>query len=103
VKSNDRQYLDCVANLGCVVCRNLGYGYSPAVIHHLRYGQGIAQRAEHFLTIPLCPTHHTQGGKGVAFHAGKQSFEALYGSELTLLGQTIKEVFERERNTKAGR
>lgn len=97
LKSSDRQYLDRVANLGCVVCRNLGYGFSPAVIHHIREGQGVSQRASHFLTIPLCPKHHTDGGEGIAFHANKKQWQSMYGSELDLLGQTIKEVFEHER------
>ena len=33
------------------------------------------------------------GGKGVAIHAGQQAFEAMYGSELDLLAQTIGEAY----------
>jgi len=36
--------------------------------------------------------HHTDGGPGVAFHAGQRSFESMYGSELDLLNQTIGEL-----------
>ena len=81
-----------VAALGCCVCRNLGYPDSPAQVHHIREGQGAGQRAADFLTIPLCPQHHLQGGEGIAFHAGQRQFEALYGSELDLLAQTIREL-----------
>lgn len=51
-----------VAALGCVVCRNLGFGPTPAAVHHI--------------------------------HAGQQAFEAIYGSELDLLAQTIGEAHE---------
>ena len=88
----EKAYMDRVAALGCVVCRNLGYGETPAQIHHIRYGQGMAQRSSNHFVIPLCPQHHTDGGKGVAIHAGQQAFEAIYGSELDLLAQTIGEV-----------
>lgn len=87
----EKAYLDRVASLGCVVCRNQGYGDTPAQIHHIRAGQGMAQRASNYLVIPLCPSHHTDGGHGVAVHAGRETFERIYGSELDLLAQTIAE------------
>ena len=96
MRSKSKDYLGVVASLGCVVCRNLGYGATPAHVHHIRAEQGISQRASDFLTIPLCPDHHTQGGECVAFHANKNAFERLYGSEMQLLAQTIQEVFENE-------
>ena len=33
----------------------------------------------------------TDGGHGVAVHAGRETFERTYGSELDLLAQTISE------------
>ena len=89
----EKLYLDKVANLGCVVCRNLGLGPTPAQLHHVREGQGLSQRASHFLVIPLCLLHHTGGAHGESFHSGPQVFEAKYGSELELLAQTYEEVF----------
>lgn len=91
--ASESRYMDAVARLGCVVCRNLGYGDSPAAIHHIREGQGTSQRAPNHLIIPLCGNHHQNGGKGVAIHADQRHFERLYGSELDLLDQTIGEVF----------
>ena len=88
----ERRHVARVVGLGCIVCRNLGYGASPAEYHHIREGQGAAQRAGNFLGIPLCDKHHRLGGRGVAFHAGQKSFEAIYGSELDLLNQTIGEL-----------
>lgn len=85
---NAKQWMDRVASLGCVVCRNAGFGETPAVIHHIREGQGGAQRAPDFLVIPLCPEHHD--GKD-SIHKDRQGFQLRYGSELDLLAQTIKE------------
>lgn len=81
---HEKQWLNRVAELGCIICGN------PAQIHHIREGQGMAQRASNYLVIPLCPDHHTDGGHGVAIHAGQRTFERMYGSELDLLAETIK-------------
>lgn len=82
-----------VAAVGCIVCRQLGYGETPAVVHHLKEECGASQRQSDFLTIPLCPTHHTDGGPGVAYHAGIQQFERMYGTELDLLALTLEAVY----------
>ncbi len=94
MKSAERRYQIKVVALGCVVCRNLGEGETPASLHHIRTGQGASQRAAHALVLPLCPEHHQHGGHGVAIHAGQQTWENIYGSELELLAQTIIEVSE---------
>lgn len=85
-----KRWMGKVAELGCIVCRNAGFGPTPAQVHHLREGQGGAQRANDFLTIPLCPAHHD--GKD-SIHKDRQMFQARYGTELDLLSQTIGEVF----------
>ena len=77
-----------VAALGCVLCRHLGFGHSPAHVHHVREGQGMSQRASNYLTIPLCPEHH-QGATGI-HGLGTKAFERLYKlDELDLLALTI--------------
>lgn len=92
MRKDDREHLQRVAELGCVVCRNLGYGASPAEIHHLRNGCGVGQRSSHRRAIPLCPPHHRTGGYGVAVHAGQKTWEKIYGSEEELLEQVIREL-----------
>lgn len=77
-----------VAALGCIVCRNLGFVDTPAELHHPRFLAGAGQKASNMDVIPLCPMHHRIGGLGVAIHAGRQSFEAAYGTEAELLAQT---------------
>jgi len=49
----------------------------------------MAQRSGNYLVVPLCKLHHQDGGLGVAIHAGQETWERCYGSELELLDQTI--------------
>lgn len=88
----EREHLTRVATLGCIVCRNLDYGETPAEIHHVTTGKGLALRASHFSTIPLCQYHHRTGGYGVALHAGKRQWERNFGTEMDLLGQVNTEL-----------
>lgn len=88
----DRTRLDRLSSLGCVVCRNLGYGPTPSEIHHLigvKY-KGLSQRASHQTTIPLCPEHH-RGNHGI-HHMGRKAWEAIYGEQGELLEQVNMEL-----------
>lgn len=85
-------HLDRVVGLGCIVCANLGHPDTPAGIHHIRTGQGMGQRSSHYETLPLCAAHHQTGGYGIAYHAGPESWENNYGTELELLEQVRAEV-----------
>lgn len=82
-----QRHLARVQALGCIVCRNEGLGDSPAIIHHLRTGQGMSQRADDYHTIPLCPAHHQFHGVGISYHDCPKTWEAAHGSELELLAQ----------------
>ena len=42
----EKRHMGRVASLGCYLCRQLGYGETPAQVHHVREGQGMAQRAK---------------------------------------------------------
>jgi hypothetical protein len=86
----EKLHMAAVADLGCIVCRNLGFGGTPAEIHHVRYLAGAGQKAGHFETIGLCRTHHLQHGYGISFHDGKVEWERNYGTEEMLLNQTRK-------------
>ena len=83
----EREHMDKVQALNCIVCRNQGYPDSPCEIHHPRSGVGMGQRSSHYAVIGLCPTHHRLGGIGTALHAGQKTFEAKYGTEEELLEQ----------------
>lgn len=94
----DKQWLDDVSSLGCVACRNAGLGPSPAEIHHVRSGVGMAQRSAHTRVLPLCPRHH-RACYPTGFHAVPKSWQAEHGSEETLLAQVAREITELRKNT----
>ena len=85
----ERAHLAKVAELGCILCRTLGLGETKAERHHLREGQGVGQKASHFLTVPLCQEHHR--GK-IGFHGlGQRAFYQRYKlDELDLLALTLE-------------
>lgn len=91
MRAIEKQYLDRVASLGCVICNHLGVENGEAEIHHIRLGQGMSQRAEHWLTVPLCPYHH-RGQHGV--HGDRQSLRQFKLDEIDLLAWTIQQIFE---------
>lgn len=91
-KANEgNQWLSDVAELGCVCCRNMGYGASLAEIHHTRDGQGMAQRASHKDVLPLCPAHH-RAGYDTGFHSALKSWQEIHSAEIELLEQNKIEV-----------
>lgn len=55
MKITEKQYLNIVASLGCIVCG------ADAEIHHIRSFSGMGQRGSNWLTVPLCPHHHRTG------------------------------------------
>lgn len=84
-----KRHMGRVASVGCIVCRHLGYGATPAQVHHIREEQGASQRAHDCLTIPLCQEHHT-GQTGI-HGLGRKAFERTYKlTELDLLAMTIE-------------
>lgn len=74
-----------VAAAGCILCAELGYGYTPAEVHHVF---DTAARSD-FLTIGLCPEHH-RGGSG--FHGlGEREFNRRYKTtEANLLALVLE-------------
>jgi len=82
-----KKYMGRVAELGCSLCQVIGYGPTPAEVHHLREGVGMAQRNSDFLTIPLCPEHH-RGASGV--HGDRSALKNARQDEMSLLAWTIE-------------
>lgn len=86
---NERQYLDRIAGLGCILCAHLGRGFTPAEIHHPKEWTGASQRESSWLAIPLCPSCH-RGNDGV-HGLGKRGFSTRYKlAEHDLLAMTIE-------------
>ena len=85
----EKRHMGRVAALGCILCDHLGLGATPAQVHHIREGQGMSQRASNYLTVGLCPEHHT--GKSGLHGLGTNAFERTYGlSELDLLAMVVE-------------
>ena len=81
----EKQHYAKVANLGCSLCRYLGYGESPPELHHIRR----AGKRTNAPVIPLCPEHH-RGNTGI-HGMGRKAFEREYKmTEEQLLEQTEK-------------
>ena len=91
----EKEYMDKVQQLGCIVCANRGYPNVPAEIHHTR---GKTVKDAHLYVIPLCPSHHRYGGhtEPISRHPYKKRFEDAYGTEAELLEQV-------QENLAAGR
>jgi hypothetical protein len=68
----EKQHYAKVANLGCSLCRYLGYGESPPELHHIRR----AGKRTNAPVIPLCPEHH-RGNTGI-HGMGRKAFEREY-------------------------
>lgn len=81
-----QQRKDRIANLGCIVCLNMGMGKTPAQLHH-PYGR---KGKNDEIVLPLCYSHHQQGSNNKLFvsrHPWKREFEQRYGTEAQLLEQ----------------
>jgi hypothetical protein len=81
-----RAHMGHVATLWCRLCLRLGHGPQPAEVHHIRTGQGAAQRASDFLTVPLCPDCH-RGSHGI--HGDRARLRQAKVTEMDLLADTI--------------
>ena len=96
MKKAERAHVDKVAALGCVACFvQAGEWFTPGEIHHIREGQGAAQRAGWFEVLCLCEGHHRNDDKRankIAIHGntGRRTFVATYGSERDLLDLTLE-------------
>lgn len=86
--SAERAHLSRVVALGCYLCRHLGYGPSPAQIHHVREGQGMAQRAQHWLVVPLCDRHHANSSPD-GIHGQRRAWKLAQVDEMDALADTI--------------
>jgi hypothetical protein len=87
--ADEKRYMSRVAELGCAVCRRMGYEGTPAELHHPRRGTGLGQRASHYDVIPLCPEHH-RGNTGL-HGLGTKGFPKHWGfDEADLLADVKK-------------
>jgi len=81
----DKAHLGRVASLPCATC-----GDQPVEVHHIRAGQGMSQRADDWLTIPLCALCH-RGPMGV--HGNRTMLKVRKATELSLLADTLRRLY----------
>lgn len=86
----EKEHYGKLHELGCIVCRKEGLGYTEPMIHHVRCDAGMGMKSHWSKAIPLCPMHHQHGGYGIAIHAGQKAFERRFGTEEELLEYTTK-------------
>ena len=84
-----KEYKSAIAAQGCRICER------PASLHHPRAGQGMSQRADDILCIPLCPDCH-QNGKDMVWpsiHGAPQFFYTKHKrTEMDLLAETLRDL-----------
>jgi len=78
-----KRHMAKLAALPCACCG----AASPSNVHHIREGQGMAQRADDFLAIPLCWYCH-QGPQGI--HGDRSAWRMRKLTELDALADTIR-------------
>lgn len=91
----DRKHLERVKMLPCCVCG----AEPPSDAHHClgyEFGTGKGLKASDYKTIPLCKSHHQDGGFGVAFHAGSKTWEKNHGFQRDHLARTLEKLKESE-------
>lgn len=77
-----KKHMNRVAELPCCTC-----GATGVQLHHVREGQGMAQRASNWLVVPLCPPCHT-GSRGV--HGDRSMMRIKKLTELDMLAMTLE-------------
>ena len=87
----EQAHMGRVAELGCYLCQHLGYGPTPAQVHHVREGQGMAQRASNFLTVPLCDRHHANSSVD-GIHGQRRAWKLAGVGEMDALAWTIEQL-----------
>lgn len=90
MSAKGERHLERVASLPCVLCAHMGLGKRYGTqVHHIREGQGAAQRADDMLTVALCPDHHL--GPSGLHGLGRKGFRLRYNlDELDLLAMTLE-------------
>ena len=89
-----RKYITDIKSQPCALCALLGQPQESVTdAHHIRDGQGGAQRASDWLTVPLCHSCCHQGQNGI--HGDRSLFRIAKVGELDLIALQIERLFRR--------
>lgn len=86
--SEEKQWMDRICQVGCIVCRLTREIFTPCSPHHM---EGKTKPGAHLLTIGLCSGHHQvpdnkEPKRWVSRHGdGRAAFEQAYMPETDLL------------------
>ncbi len=84
-------HLATIASMPCILCEVLGMEQnSKTDCHHVREGQGMSQRAQDELAIPLCHNGCHQGPNGI--HGDRSLLRLAKVDEMDLLALTFRNV-----------
>jgi len=77
-----------VAQLGCIVCKQMGYPDTPCELHHIKEkGKSkMGKKASDYEVIGLCYLHH-RGDQG--YHHSPKTFTARFGTQKELLQKVL--------------
>ena len=94
----EKEHMDRVCTIGCIVCFNQGYMFVPCEIHHIN---GKTKEGCHFEVLPLCFKHHREGNSKppyISRHPYKKRFEDAYGKEEELLEKVNQIIGNKHEN-----
>jgi len=84
---HEKEHMNKIADLGCIICRKMGFPNSPAELHHIKDKTGMGRKASNFEVIPLCPRHHRQGKD--SYHYSPKEFTKKWGTQKELLTEVL--------------
>jgi hypothetical protein len=84
---HEKEHMNKIADLGCIICRKMGFPNSPAELHHIKDKTGMGRKASNFEVIPLCPRHHRQGKD--SYHYSPKEFTEKWGTQKELLTEVL--------------
>lgn len=88
----EKKHMGRVAQLGCFMCHATGYGHEDAQVHHLREGEGMAQRGSNWLTVPLCDRHHSNASPD-GIHGHRRAWKLAQLNEMDALAWTLERLY----------
>ena len=89
----EQAWMDAIVRIGCIACLRLGWGPTPAEVHHM-FGDG-GRKLSHLLTLPLCMSHHRANLNNnhiVSRHNWRIEFERRYGTEMDMHAEVVERV-----------
>ena len=82
-----------ISELGCCVCRKIGYPGTPAELHFFSIKQSMKSTKRVQVVLPICPTHH-RAETGI-HQLGKRNFEKFYGFTIAELLEDTNNLLEK--------